>query len=91
MAVHRPRARALAFRLDDAARARAASLRTRARSCSCIRTTPPERKLRRGQAVKVKTRRGEVVTRVETTGRNKPPRGRGVHPVLRRDASSSTS
>ncbi|MCP5266779.1 MAG: nitrate reductase catalytic subunit NapA [Burkholderiaceae bacterium] len=29
----------------------------------------------RGQAVKVVTRRGEVVTRVETRGRNKPPRG----------------
>ena len=29
----------------------------------------------RGQAVKVVTRRGEVVTRVETKGRNKPPQG----------------
>ncbi len=33
------------------------------------------RKLHRGQAVKIQTRRGEVVTRVETRGRNKPPRG----------------
>jgi nitrate reductase NapA len=32
-------------------------------------------KLRRGQVVKVKTRRGEVETRVETNGRNKPPPG----------------
>ena len=33
------------------------------------------RGLRRGQAVKVSTRRGEVVTRVETRGRDKPPPG----------------
>jgi len=34
-----------------------------------------ERKMRRGQAVVLSTRRGEVNTRVETRGRNKPPRG----------------
>jgi nitrate reductase NapA len=33
------------------------------------------RDLKRGIPVKVQTRRGEVVTRVETWGRNKPPRG----------------
>jgi nitrate reductase NapA len=33
------------------------------------------RGLKRGQVVKVQTRRGEVLTRVETRGRNKPPRG----------------
>jgi nitrate reductase NapA len=33
------------------------------------------RGLKRGQAVKLKTRRGEVLTRVETRGRNRPPRG----------------
>jgi nitrate reductase (cytochrome) len=33
------------------------------------------RKLRRGQAVKIKTRRGELVTRVETRGRNSMPPG----------------
>jgi nitrate reductase NapA len=33
------------------------------------------RGIRRGQAVKVKTRRGEVVTRVETRGRNNMPPG----------------
>ena len=31
--------------------------------------------LRRGSKVRVKSRRGEIVTRVETRGRNKPPRG----------------
>jgi len=31
--------------------------------------------LRRGQSVKLKTRRGELTTRVETRGRNKPPQG----------------
>jgi nitrate reductase NapA len=33
------------------------------------------RGLKRGEPVKVQTRRGEVVTRVETRGRNKPPQG----------------
>jgi len=33
------------------------------------------RGLKRGQEVKVQTRRGEVTTRVETRGRNKPPKG----------------
>lgn len=33
------------------------------------------RGLRRGDAVKVETRRGHILTRVETRGRNKPPRG----------------
>ena len=31
--------------------------------------------LRRGSEVRVKSRRGEIVTRIETRGRNKPPRG----------------
>jgi nitrate reductase NapA len=34
-----------------------------------------DRGLRRGETVKVATRRGEVTTTVETRGRNKPPRG----------------
>ncbi len=34
-----------------------------------------DRGVRRGQAVVLSTRRGEVNTRVETRGRNKPPRG----------------
>ena len=34
-----------------------------------------DRKLHRGQIVKLKTRRGEVVTRIETRGRNKMPKG----------------
>ncbi|HRY07118.1 MAG TPA: nitrate reductase catalytic subunit NapA [Hyphomicrobiaceae bacterium] len=34
-----------------------------------------ERQLHRGQIVKVVTRRGEVVTRIETRGRNKVPKG----------------
>jgi nitrate reductase NapA len=33
------------------------------------------RGLKRGQAVRLTTRRGEVLTRVETRGRNRPPRG----------------
>ncbi len=33
------------------------------------------RGLQRGMAVKVQSRRGEVITRVETRGRNEPPRG----------------
>jgi len=34
-----------------------------------------DRKLNRGQTVKIQTKRGELITRVETKGRNKPPRG----------------
>jgi len=34
-----------------------------------------ERKLRRGMAAKIVTRRGDIVANVETRGRNKPPRG----------------
>ena len=34
-----------------------------------------KRKLRRGDEVKVVSRRGEIRTRVETRGRNKPPEG----------------
>ena len=34
-----------------------------------------DRGLRRGDQVKVVSRRGEIVTRVETRGRNKPPKG----------------
>ncbi|HET6467855.1 MAG TPA: molybdopterin-dependent oxidoreductase, partial [Geminicoccaceae bacterium] len=34
-----------------------------------------ERDLRRGDAVKVESRRGHILTRVETRGRNRPPRG----------------
>jgi nitrate reductase NapA len=34
-----------------------------------------KRDVRRGQTVKLVTRRGEVVTRVETQGRNRPPEG----------------
>ncbi|BFM12529.1 periplasmic nitrate reductase subunit alpha [Simiduia litorea] len=33
------------------------------------------RGLRRGDAVKIKSRRGEIISRVETRGRNKPPVG----------------
>ncbi|MCC7412884.1 MAG: nitrate reductase catalytic subunit NapA [Gammaproteobacteria bacterium] len=33
------------------------------------------RKLKRGMTVKLQTRRGEVITRVETRGRNRPPEG----------------
>ena len=33
------------------------------------------RGLRRGQEVSLQTRRGELVTRVETRGRNRPPPG----------------
>jgi nitrate reductase NapA len=31
--------------------------------------------MRRGDEVKIVSRRGEVITRVETRGRNKPPKG----------------
>ena len=75
LAGHRPRARALALGLDDAARARALqgvpergvrhAPRRRARALG----------LRRGDEVRVVSRRGEIRTRVETRGRNQPPPG----------------
>ncbi|MFB2595303.1 nitrate reductase catalytic subunit NapA [Paracoccus sp. p4-l81] len=34
-----------------------------------------ERGLRRGQEIKISSRRGEMLSRLETRGRNKPPRG----------------
>ncbi len=34
-----------------------------------------QRNLRRGMAVKVETRRGDISLRVETRGRNRPPKG----------------
>ena len=34
-----------------------------------------KRKLRRGDEVRVASRRGEITTRVETRGRNRPPEG----------------
>ena len=34
-----------------------------------------QRKLRRGDEVKVVSRRGEIRSRLETRGRNKPPKG----------------
>ena len=34
-----------------------------------------ERGLRRGDAAKIVSRRGEIITRVETRGRNRPPVG----------------
>ena len=34
-----------------------------------------KRGLKRGDTVKLKSRRGEITTRVETRGRNKPPLG----------------
>ena len=34
-----------------------------------------QRGLRRGDAVRIQSRRGEIITRVETRGRNKPPHG----------------
>ena len=34
-----------------------------------------KRGLRRGDAIKIRTRRGEIETRIETRGRNRPPEG----------------
>lgn len=34
-----------------------------------------DKKLRRGDKIKIRSRRGAIITRVETRGRNKPPRG----------------
>ena len=46
-----------------------------------------ELKLRRGDEVKVQSRRGFIRTRVETRGRNKTPARPGVRAVVRRGAA----
>ena len=48
-----------------------------------------ERGLRRGQTIKIASRRGEVTSRVETRGRNKPPKGSVFMPWF--DASQLTN
>ena len=75
LARHRPRAGALAFRLDDAARARALPGLPGRGAVHASRTTRSKRGLRRGQEVRIISRRGEIRSRVETRGRNKMPPG----------------
>ena len=75
LAVHRARARALALGIDDTARARAIQAPSRTRSCYMHPEDAKALEVRRGSEVKVVSRRGEMVTRVETRGRNLPPRG----------------
>ena len=74
MARHRARAGALAFGLDDAARPEL----YKAFSGAVLFMHPDDaakRDLRRGQEVRIASRRGEIRTRVETRGRNKMPPG----------------
>ena len=85
MAVHRPRAGTLAHRLDDAARARTVPAVPDAQ----VFMHPDDAKkrgLQRGMLVKVSSRRGEITTRIETRGRNKPPVGPDLRALLRRIA-----
>ncbi len=72
---HRPRAGALAHRLDDPPRARAAQGRCPRPRSSCSPEDAKKRSLQRGMVVKVQPRRGEMTARLETKGRNKPPVG----------------
>ena len=44
-----------------------------------------KRGLRRGDEVAVESRRGQILTRVETRGRDKPPPGRRVRALVRRE------
>jgi nitrate reductase NapA len=75
VAVHRPGAGALAYRLDDAARVPELH---RSVPEAVVFMHPDDAKargLQRGMSCKVQSRRGEMVARVETRGRNKPPKG----------------
>ncbi|XPE62037.1 molybdopterin dinucleotide binding domain-containing protein [Shigella flexneri] len=55
------------------------------RKRSCLFTAGCESaRMRRGDKVKVVSRRGEVIPIVETRGRNRPPPGLRVHAVFRR-------
>ena len=74
LARHRPRAGALAFRLDDLARARTVP-GVPGRGPVHASRRRAKRGLRRGQEVRIVSRRGEIRTRVETRGRNKMPPG----------------
>jgi nitrate reductase NapA len=74
VAVHRPRAGALAHRQHDAPRGRAAPRRARGRAVHAPRRRQA-RGIQRGMQVKVMSRRGEIEVSVETKGRNKVPRG----------------
>jgi nitrate reductase (cytochrome) len=70
----RPRARALAFRLDDHARARALPIVSRRAVLHASRRRRGAG-LNRGVEIRVASRRGEMRTRLETRGRNRMPRG----------------
>jgi nitrate reductase NapA len=74
LAVHRPRAGALAYRVDDAA----CPELYKAFPDAVVWMHPKDaekRGLKRNDVVKVSTRRGEIELRVDTKGRNKPPEG----------------
>ena len=74
LARHRPRAGALALRLDDACACRSSIARSPARSCSCT----PMMRSRAGFAGAGGPHHvapGEIRSRVETRGRNKMPVG----------------
>ena len=74
MAVDRPGARALAFGLDDPRVPELHRAYPNAK-VSCIPTTPRSGVSGAARRSRWQTRRGEVLTRVETRGRNKPPKG----------------
>jgi nitrate reductase NapA len=74
LAVDRPRARALALGVDDAPRP---ELYRAVPNAVCYMHPEDARALgvRRGSEIKLVSRRGEMRTRVETRGRNRPPQG----------------
>ena len=85
VALHRPGAGALALGFHDPAGTRNCTRPFPTRSSSCIPRMPSKTaRLRRGDEVKVISRRGEILTRLETRGRNKPPVGPGIRALVRR-------
>ena len=84
LAGHRPRARALAFRLDDHARARTLQGVPERASSSCTRTTPRERGLNAGREVRWSPAAARCCTRVETRGPQPAAARRGLRALVRR-------
>ncbi len=90
LAVHRPRAGALALRLMTRRVPELLQGVPEARCASCTPTTPPALRLRRGDEVKVQSRRGEMRTRRRDPRPQQDAARPGLRALVRRQRSSST-
>ena len=84
VAVHRPRARALALRLDDPRACPSSTARSRTPSATCTPTTRSARRRRGDEVARRLAPRRDPVRASRPAGRNKPPRGARLRAVVRR-------